>query len=58
MIKSNNQTSELSKLIENFNKAHHKEQFCPKCGAGIFDPFGMGQRIHNVTLCRGIKKSK
>lgn len=45
--------SALKALVSAFNSARPGEQFCPKCGAGIYDPFGMGRLMHDVDSCLG-----
>ena len=30
---------------------------CPRCGCQLFDPFGLGQLVHDVYDCRGVAMS-
>jgi hypothetical protein len=43
----------LEAIVSAFNRARPSERFCPKCGAGIYDPFGWGRLVHDVKSCLG-----
>jgi len=47
----------LADLVSAFNRARPGEAFCPKCGAGIYDPFGLGRVMHDVASCRALLRA-
>ncbi len=43
---------DMHEVLAPFNRARPGETFCPHCGAGVCDPFGLGRVIHDVAACR------